>query len=46
MAFLGLVYLLLPALFMGLHVFVSFLQAFIFALLAMIYVGNAVAHEH
>ena len=31
---------------MGLHVFVSLLQAYIFALLAMIYVGGAVAHEH
>jgi len=46
MAFLGLTFLVLPSLFMGLHVFVSFLQAFIFSLLAMIYVGNAVAHEH
>jgi F-type H+-transporting ATPase subunit a len=31
---------------MGLHVFVSFLQAYIFALMTMMYVGNAVAHEH
>ena len=31
---------------MGLHIFVAFLQAFIFMLLAMIYVGGAVAHEH
>jgi F-type H+-transporting ATPase subunit a len=31
---------------MALHIFVSFLQAYIFALLAMIYVGGAVAHEH
>jgi F-type H+-transporting ATPase subunit a len=44
--FLALTYLFVPALFMGLHVFVSFLQAYIFALLAMIYVGGAVAHEH
>ena len=35
-----------PAIFMGLHVFVSFLQAFIFMLLTLIYVGSAVAHEH
>lgn len=46
MAFLGLTYLVLPAVFMGLHVFVAFLQAFIFMLLTMLYVGSAVAHEH
>ena len=44
--FLTLTYFLLPAVFMGLHVFVALLQAFIFMLLAMIYVGGAVAHEH
>ena len=44
--FLPITYLFVPALFMGLHVFVSFLQAYIFALLAMIYVGGAVSHEH
>jgi F-type H+-transporting ATPase subunit a len=44
--FLTLTYFILPAVFMGLHVFVAFLQAFIFMLLAMIYVGGAVAHEH
>ncbi len=42
--FLGLTYLVLPAVFMGLHVFVGFLQAYIFALLTMVYVGGAVAH--
>jgi F-type H+-transporting ATPase subunit a len=31
---------------MGLHVFVSFLQAYIFTLLTMMYVAGAVAHEH
>ncbi len=45
-AFMALVPVLVPALFMGLHVFVSFLQAYIFALMAMIYVGTAVAEEH
>lgn len=45
LAFMGLTYLVLPSLFMGLHVFVSLLQAFIFMLLAMLYVGAAVAHE-
>jgi F-type H+-transporting ATPase subunit a len=46
MTFLSLTYLFIPAVFMGLHVFVAFLQAFIFMLLTMIYVGGAVAHEH
>jgi F-type H+-transporting ATPase subunit a len=32
--------------FMGLHVFVALLQAYIFALLTMIYLGMAVSHEH
>jgi F-type H+-transporting ATPase subunit a len=44
--FLGLTYLGVPALFMGLHVFVSFLQAYIFVLLTMMYVNGAVAHDH
>ena len=43
--------LLLPApvvyvVFMGLHVFVAFLQAYIFMLLSMVYVRGAVAHDH
>jgi len=46
LAFLGLTYLVAPALFMGLHVFVSLLQAYIFTLLTMIYVSSAVSHEH
>lgn len=46
MAFLGLTYLVAPAIFMGLHVFVSLLQAYIFTLLTMIYVSSAVSHEH
>jgi len=45
--FLGLTYLVAPALFMGLHVFVSFLQAYIFVLLTMMYVSETVPHhEH
>ncbi|MBI3682995.1 MAG: F0F1 ATP synthase subunit A, partial [Acidobacteria bacterium] len=43
--FLGLTYFVVPAVFMGLHVFVSLLQAYIFTLLTMIYVGSAVSHE-
>ena len=45
LVFLGLTYLVMPALFMGLHVFVSLLQAYVFAVLTMIYIGGAVAHE-
>ncbi len=45
LTFLSLTFLAVPAVFMGLHVFVAFLQAYIFMLLAMIYVGGAVAHE-
>jgi F-type H+-transporting ATPase subunit a len=44
--FMSLTYVGVPALFMGLHVFVSFLQAYIFVLLTMMYVSGAVAHEH
>lgn len=46
LTFLSLTYLVVPSIFMGLHVFVSFLQAFIFMLLSIIYVSQAVAHEH
>jgi F-type H+-transporting ATPase subunit a len=46
LAFLGLTKLFIPAIFIGLHLFVSFLQAYIFTLLSMIYVGSAVSHEH
>src|SRR5207247_9648976 len=46
MVFLSLTYFLVPAVFMGLHVFVSLLQAYIFMLLTMMYVAGAVAHEH
>ncbi|MFN3322551.1 MAG: F0F1 ATP synthase subunit A [Bryobacteraceae bacterium] len=45
MAFLGLTYLIVPVIFMALHLFVAFLQAYVFTLLTMIYVGGAVAHE-
>ena len=43
--FLGLTYLVAPAAFMGLHVFVSFLQAYIFVLLTMMYLSETVPHE-
>jgi F-type H+-transporting ATPase subunit a len=46
LVFLSLTYLIAPAIFMGLHVFVGLLQAYIFVLLTMIYVAGAVAEEH
>ena len=46
MVFLRLTLVLVPAVFMGLHVFVSFLQAYIFMLLSMMYVAGATAHDH
>jgi F-type H+-transporting ATPase subunit a len=46
MVFLSLTYFLIPAVFMGLHVFVALLQAYIFLLLTMIYVAGATAHDH
>jgi F-type H+-transporting ATPase subunit a len=36
----------IPALFLGLHAAVSLIQAYVFMLLAMIYLSQAVAHEH
>jgi F-type H+-transporting ATPase subunit a len=35
-----------PVIFMGLHTFVSLIQTLIFVLLPMVYIGEAVAHEH
>lgn len=35
-----------PTVFLGLHAFVALVQAFVFMLLSMIYVGMAVAHDH
>jgi F-type H+-transporting ATPase subunit a len=45
LVFLSLTYFAVPAIFMGLHVFVSLLQAYIFMLLTMMYVSGAVSHE-
>jgi F-type H+-transporting ATPase subunit a len=45
MAFMGLVPLLIPLPFMGLHIFVAFLQAYVFALLTMIYVSGVLPQE-
>jgi F-type H+-transporting ATPase subunit a len=46
MAFMGLIPLLVPLPFLGLHIFVAFLQAYIFMLLTMIYVSGALPEEH
>jgi F-type H+-transporting ATPase subunit a len=43
---LGLAPIVLPAIFMGLGLLVSFLQAFVFALLTMIYIGAALEEPH
>jgi len=42
----GLVPIGVPVVFMALHIFVSFLQAYIFMLLPSVYIGMAVAEEH
>src|SRR5258708_2889992 len=44
--FLGLTKIVVPVIFMALHVFVAFLQAYIFTLLTMIYVQGATSHDH
>ena len=43
---IGLVPIAVPAIFMGLGLFVAFLQAFVFALLTMIYIGLALDDPH
>jgi len=37
--------IVVPSVFMGLGLFVSFMQAFIFTVLSMIYISGAVTHE-
>lgn len=44
--FLGMLPALVPAIFMGLGMLVCFLQAFVFALLTMIYIGQALQEPH
>ena len=46
LVFVGLVPVALPMLFLGEHIFKALLQAYIFALLTMVYVSGAVAQEH
>lgn len=43
---LGLVPIAVPAIFMGLGVLVAFLQAYVFAMLSMIYIGLALEEAH
>ena len=43
---LGLVWLGVPAIFMGLGIVISVLQAFVFSLLTMIYIGLALDEPH
>lgn len=45
-AFLNLTKLVAPVIFMLLHLFVALLQAYVFMLLAIIYVNIATSHEH
>jgi F-type H+-transporting ATPase subunit a len=46
MAFFSLVPIGIPLLFIGLHIGVSFIQTYIFVLLATVYLAEATAHEH
>lgn len=46
LAFFSLVPLGIPLIFMGLHMFVAVVQAYVFFLLAAVYLSMAVAHDH
>ncbi len=46
LVFFSLMPLALPSAFLGLHFLVSIIQAYVFMLLAMIYLTQATAHEH
>src|SRR5580704_4175898 len=46
LVFFSLIPLGIPIIFEGLHIGVSFIQTYIFVLLAAVYLGEAVAHEH
>lgn len=46
LVFFSLIPIAVPAVFIGLHVAVSVIQAFVFMLLTMIYLSLATAHEH
>ncbi|HYX69016.1 MAG TPA: F0F1 ATP synthase subunit A [Terriglobales bacterium] len=46
MVFFSMIPVGVPVIFLGLHIFVSFLQAYIFVLLTTVYLQGAVAEEH
>lgn len=46
LVFFSLIPVAIPAVFLGLHAFVSLIQAYVFMLLTMIYLGIATSHEH
>jgi F-type H+-transporting ATPase subunit a len=46
LVFISLIPLVFPVLFLGLHIFVSLLQAYIFVLLTTVYLQGAVSEEH
>ena len=46
LVFFSLVPVGLPIVFQGLHIFVAFIQTYIFVLLPAVYLGEAMAHEH
>jgi F-type H+-transporting ATPase subunit a len=46
LVFFSLIPVGIPVIFLGLHAGVSLIQAYVFMLLAMIYLSQAVAHEH
>ena len=46
LAFFSIVPIGIPLIFLGLHFGVAIIQAYVFLLLAMIYLSMAVAHEH
>jgi F-type H+-transporting ATPase subunit a len=46
LVFFSLVPVAVPVIFLAMHLGVSIVQAFVFMLLSMIYLGQAVAHEH
>ncbi len=45
MAFMGLIPFIVPIPFMGLHIFVAVVQAYVFMLLTMVYVGEVLPHQ-
>lgn len=46
LVFFSLIPVAVPAIFLGMHFFVSLIQAYVFMLLSMIYLSEAVSHEH